>query len=192
MHIPTHILSGWCVAGLVPGLTARDRLLCMVAATAPDLDGLGILFGREAYWDYHHVLGHSLAFAVVAAAVLAAFSVRKWAGFAVYLALAHLHFLMDYWGSGPGWGIAYGWPFLKPPAGVWMNPAPWEFDGWQNKAAAAAFLIWTLLIVRLYRRTPLEWPMPGLDRHIAQILFKSEVAASRTIAPSSGQPDERA
>ena len=49
MHLPTHVLSGWAVATLVPGLTPRERALAMVAATAPDLDGLALLAGREAF-----------------------------------------------------------------------------------------------------------------------------------------------
>jgi hypothetical protein len=59
MHVPTHIMSGWCLANVVPGLTARERLFCMIAATAADLDGLSILFGQNAYWDYHHVVCHN-------------------------------------------------------------------------------------------------------------------------------------
>src|SRR5437016_3393863 len=39
MHIQTHIMSGWCAASLFP-LTARQRLACMIAASAADLDGL--------------------------------------------------------------------------------------------------------------------------------------------------------
>ncbi|HSU65852.1 MAG TPA: hypothetical protein VLJ39_03175 [Tepidisphaeraceae bacterium] len=50
MHIPTHIMSGWCMANLVR-LTARERLFTMIAATAADLDGVSRVFGQEAYWD---------------------------------------------------------------------------------------------------------------------------------------------
>ena len=33
MHIPTHLMSGWCIASLFD-LTLRERLLCMLAASA--------------------------------------------------------------------------------------------------------------------------------------------------------------
>jgi len=52
-------MSGWCIANLLP-VTPRQRLGAMIAASAADLDGLGILFGQEAYWRYHHTLGHNL------------------------------------------------------------------------------------------------------------------------------------
>ena len=76
---------------MVKGFTARERLFCMLAASLADLDGLSIVAGQEAYWDYHHTLGHNLAFGVTLCAALAAFSTRRLLGFAVYLLLFHLH-----------------------------------------------------------------------------------------------------
>jgi hypothetical protein len=63
VHLQTHLMSGWCVGNLLP-LGARERLFCMIAAAASDLDGIGRVFGEEAYWRYHHVVGHNLAFAI--------------------------------------------------------------------------------------------------------------------------------
>ena len=104
MHIQTHILSGWCVANLLP-LTARERLFCMIAASAADLDGLGILVSQDLYWDYHHKLGHGIAFGLLISLTLASFSTRRVLAFCAYLALFHLHLVLDYFGSGPGWPI---------------------------------------------------------------------------------------
>ncbi len=55
MHVQTHVMSGWCAGSLFP-LTAGQRLLCMIAATLPDLDGLGILFGRGVSVGISHFL----------------------------------------------------------------------------------------------------------------------------------------
>jgi len=159
MHIPTHLMSGWCAANLF-SLTARERAFCMAAATLADLDGLSRLFGQEAYWDYHHVVCHNLAFAVLMSVVLAAFSVQRAAGFIIYLALAHLHLVLDYYGSGPGWPIRYGWPFAD---WTWINPWGWEFSSWQNRVVAGVFLLWTLVIAVVRRRTPVELLTPELD-----------------------------
>src|SRR5204863_8687311 len=112
MHVQTHLMSGWCVGNLL-SLGPRERLFCIIAATASDIDGVGRVLGEKLYWDYHHVVGHNVAFAVVLAATLAAFSKRRVPTFAACLALVHLHLLMDYFGSGPGWGIPYFWPFDK-------------------------------------------------------------------------------
>ncbi len=90
MHVPTHLMSGWCVGNLCP-LTARERVFCMAAASLPDLEGVTYLLGQNAYWDYHHVLCHNLTFALLAAAALAVSYTRRPLAFVVYLFLAHLH-----------------------------------------------------------------------------------------------------
>jgi hypothetical protein len=168
LHVPTHILSGWAVGNLLPPLGPRERLLCMIAATAPDVDGLGILFGERAYWNYHHILGHNLLFTSVMAAVLAAVSScgKRVLGFIAYAALGHLHLVMDYFGSGPGWHICYWWPFRREHGSCWMNPNAWPFDGWQNQVAGLAMIGVTVLIGAIARRTPLELLMPSLDRKL--------------------------
>ena len=66
MHIPTHLMSGWCVGAALP-LTARERVACMMAATLPDVDGVSLAFGREAYERWHHVIGHNVLAGVVIA-----------------------------------------------------------------------------------------------------------------------------
>ncbi len=165
MHVQTHILSGWC-AGNLFRFTPRERLCCMIAAGAPDLDGLGIVFGEEAYWDYHHVVGHNLLAALLIAAVLAAFSSRKVVAFGVYVALVHLHLLMDLYGSGPGWGIPYLWPFA---GHVTHARHGWAFYSWQNISAAGVMVAWTLAIVATRGRTPLEAIMPALDRQLVAL-----------------------
>jgi hypothetical protein len=166
MHLPTHILSGWCAASLFR-LTPRERLFCMIAATGADLDGVSLLFGREAYWNWHHVGGHNIFFAVAMSLLLAAFSSRKLMCFALYFTLAHLHLLMDYYGSGIGWPILYLWP-----ASHWQlkNPMPWEFLSWQNMLALAALLTWTILIAVRQRHTPFEVIAPDVDRRILRWL----------------------
>jgi hypothetical protein len=138
----------------------------MIAATVPDLDGLGIVLGRHYYERYHHVLGHNLTFALITTFALTAFSRRRILGCLAYFGLFHLHLLMDYYGSGPGWGISYWWPWRHGAGYWWINPHPWEFYSWQNITAAYALLGWTLAIAYFRRRTPLEALMPELDRKL--------------------------
>jgi hypothetical protein len=140
----------------------------MIAATAADLDGVGIVVSQEAYWDYHHKLGHNVFAALLIAGVLTSFSMtRKPRAFVTYLALAHLHLILDYFGSGPGWAIDYLWP-----AWDWkiVNPHAWGFASWQNYAAFAGLLAWTVLIAARYRRTPIELLAPRLDRLAVRLL----------------------
>jgi hypothetical protein len=179
LHIQTHVLSGWCVANCFP-LTPRERVFAMLAASLADFDGLGIVFGERFYHDYHHVLGHNLAFAAVLSLGLAAASTRRVLAFFLYLGLAHLHLLLDYYGSGPGWPICYWWPVWHGRDQCWMNPDAWPFYSWQNISAAFALLGWTVGIAVVARRTPLEAIMPELDRKLVGGRFPdSKPAAAR-------------
>lgn len=142
----------------------------MLAATLADVDGLGILVSEELYWQLHHALGHCLLFGVAVLTVLAAFSKHRVLAFVVYLALFHLHLMLDYFGSGPHWPLHYFWPFSR-----WAieNPNAWPFFSWQNLSAFGALFIWTIVILRFQRRSPLEWPMPRLDAKLVAILSPS-------------------
>jgi hypothetical protein len=166
MHLQTHIMSGWCVGNVLP-LNPRERLFCMMAAALADVDGISYVFGQETYWKYHHALGHNVTLGVLLAATMTAFSKRRLLVFPLYLALFHLHLVMDYYGSGPGWPLYYLWPWSQ-----WkvVNHTTWEFYSWQNIGTAAALLVWTIAIAWRCRRTPLEVFMPGLDRQLVALL----------------------
>jgi hypothetical protein len=166
VHLPTHILSGWCAANLLK-LTPRQRGFCILAATLPDLDGLSILAGWDAFYTWHHHLTHGLPFAILLAGILTAFSTRPVLSFLLYLALVHLHLLMDSFGSGIGWTITYLWPFSDMQLD---NPWSWEFSTWRNQLAGLLFIAWTVGIAVIRRRTPLEVPMPNLDRQLVDWL----------------------
>jgi hypothetical protein len=168
----THVLAGWCIGNLFP-LTPRERLLAMAASELPDIDGLGLLVSADTYRHYHHLLAHNLTFAVVATIVLATVGRSSVRAALLYFALLHLHFLMDLFGSGPGWGIAYGWPWT--PTRVFSSHA-WSFGGWQNWTALALLTLWTLAIALIRHRTPCELAAPRLDRlslHCLARIFRS-------------------
>jgi hypothetical protein len=170
VHIPTHILSGWCLANYLP-LSPRERLFAMVAATIADIDGVTLIAGQDMYWRTHHVLAHNLPFALIVATVLTVFSSHRLLAFLLYLALFHLHLLMDYWGSGPLWPIYYLYPFSD---FKWVNPDSWNLFSWQNTAIAGLMLAWTVLIARRQGRTPLELIAPRLDRLLVVRGYKGE------------------
>ena len=165
MHVQTHILAGWCVANGLP-CTPRQRLAAMVASAAPDVDGVSILFGQNAYWTFHHTFGHNLWFALVTAAGLAAWARPAVGTFVLCVAMVHLHLYMDYWGSGPDWHIHYLWPRTNP---TWRNPSAWPFFSWQNLTAFGLTLAWTVGIAVRAGRTPLEVIMPKLDRELTAV-----------------------
>ncbi len=138
----------------------------MISAAVADLDGLGIFVpgdrGQELYWDFHHKVGHNLAFGTLVAIGLSGWCrTRAVLTFIACLALFHLHLFLDYWGSGRDWDIHYLWPSTRL---ILRNPAGWELYSWQNMVTFAVLLLWTIQIAWVKRRTPLELLMPKLDR----------------------------
>jgi hypothetical protein len=168
MHIPTHILSGWVIGNAVP-LRPRERLMCMLAASLADIDGLGIIFGDDLYQRWHHVACHGIVFGFILSIILTSFStgksLRRVGLFSLYLVLFHLHLLMDYYGSGPGWPIVYLYPLSD-----WriVNWNAWELSSWQNIVTAYALLAVTVGVAIRCKRTPLEVLMPSLDAKLVR------------------------
>jgi hypothetical protein len=58
MHPSSHLIVSWLVGQHLA--ERRDRLLVAYAGAAPDLDGLSLLAGVDAYGQWHHVLTHGL------------------------------------------------------------------------------------------------------------------------------------
>ena len=175
MHLPTHVLSGWVVASLVPRLTPRERALAMAAATAPDLDGLAILAGRDAFETYHHIVGHNLFVGLLVTALVAAWSTHRRTMAILAFGLFHLHLVMDSFGSGRDWGIAYLWPLVPR---EWVNPWRWDFFSWQNLVAAYGLVLVTIVIAARQGRTPLETIAPSLDRQLVTLARRLPGAAA--------------
>ena len=80
------------------------------AGIAPDLDGLSVLLGGNAYGRYHHLLTHGYPAAIAVTVLCAALAKSRAVVAALALASFHLHLLCDLAGSGPGWPIYYFWP----------------------------------------------------------------------------------
>jgi hypothetical protein len=186
MHIPSHIMSGWCVGASLP-LTARERLACMLTASLADLDGISLLWGWEVYARWHHVLGHNVfsGLALAAACARLAAPGRRLRLAALGFALFHLHLVMDYYGSGPGWTIHYLWPVADL---HWMNPDAWPFGGWQSYAWMLALLVWSVTVAVIKRCTPFELLTPGLESDWRRLLSRRSVSAVATAADRDPEP----
>ncbi|MBU8896429.1 hypothetical protein DRW03_11400 [Corallococcus sp. H22C18031201] len=131
----------------------RDRVLVTCAGLAPDLDGLSLLGGGEAYTRYHHVLFHGYAGALLTTAVCVALARQR--GRVAWLALAafHLHLLCDLAGSGPGWPILYAWPTSHV---EWFWTGQWDLASWQNTLIGAVATVACLVCAVPLRRTAVE------------------------------------
>jgi len=138
----------------------------MAISCVPDIDGLSILGGQDAYQHYHHLLAHGLLFGIVATAVSVRMTNSRIRIGVLYFLLFHLHLLCDFFGSGPGWGIAYFWPFS---ARYFTCTSAWEYQSPQNFAILGILVLWSLGIAIRVRRTPLEFIAPRFDEWLLKI-----------------------
>jgi hypothetical protein len=124
----------------------------------PDVDGLTVLWGTDAFGRWHHVLTHGLLAAVVTALVV--FGVARERRLSALLAVAafHLHLALDLAGSGAGWTISYLYPFSTRELSVGWG---WELASWQNVAATVVFITWSLRCAVTSNRSFVEAWMPA-------------------------------
>jgi hypothetical protein len=122
-----HAELSWLVGARLS--SRRDRVLVTLAGVMPDLDGLTLLAGEEAYARYHHVVTHGLPSALLFAAVLGVLGDRKGLVAALAFVTFHLHLVCDLAGSGPGWPIWYLWPVSSHET---MWDGQWNLASWQN------------------------------------------------------------
>lgn len=131
----------------------RDRWLVTLAGVLPDVDGLTLLAGEEAYGKWHHVLTHGVVAALATSFLLAAFAKRRAAVFALSLGAFHLHLLCDLAGSGPGWPITYLYPFSHAEL---MWDGQWNLASWQNSVIGLTATLTVLACALPFGRTIVE------------------------------------
>lgn len=147
----------------------RDRLLVTVAGVIPDLDGLTLLAGQEAYGKWHHVVTHGALSAVLLSGLLCLFAEKKRAVFLLGLAAFHLHLLCDLAGSGPGWPISYLWPFSPR---EWFWSGQWNLASWQNSVIGMSATVAVLACALPLGRTMVELFSVKADAQVVAALRK--------------------
>ena len=155
MHLQTHLVLSW-----ITGFRLRewrDRALVTASGLAPDLDGLSVLAGLEAYGRWHHVLTHNLAAAIACATVAAALGRERAKVAALSLLAFHLHLLCDFFGSGLEWGLAYFYPLDRH---EYFSPYGWPLPSWQNVVVTGGALLLCGYIAVRHGRTFLEVCLP--------------------------------
>ena len=178
MNPITHGLLSWLVAEAAP-LDRRGRLCVTLAGLLPDADGFGLPFelltrhgDHPLLWwsEYHHVLGHGLAWALVVAGAAWAWTRRRLVA-ALAFATFHLHLLCDLVGArgpdGGQWPIRYWWPLSD--AG-WVWSGQWALNAWPNIAMTAGALIASLALAVRRGHSPLELVSSRADAGLVAIL----------------------
>lgn len=137
----------------------RDRILVTLAGVAPDLDGLSLLAGQEAYADWHHVVFHGWLGALVTTAACVAAAKERAKVAVLALVAFHLHLLCDLAGSGDrglggsGWPLYYWWPVNRR---TWFWEGQWDLASWQNTLIGLAATLAVLGAALVWRRTFVE------------------------------------
>lgn len=194
MHLQSHLAAAWIVGSALEH--RRDRRLVAWAGVVPDLDGLAVLGGVDAFGRWHHVLTHGLLAAVVTAGVVLALAApasdqvrpAPWADPSrrrtALLAFAafHLHLALDLLGSGAGWRIAYLHPFSSGDIGIAWG---WALASWQNVLATMAFIGWSLRTAVTARRSFVEaWMPAAVDAAFCALVRRTWAR----ITPAGGTP----
>lgn len=154
----------------------RDRLLVTLAGVLPDLDGLSLIFGVEAYSRFHHVLTHGYPAAITTAVVCAGFAKQKGAVALRALLAFHLHLVCDLVGSGPGWPLHYFWPTSDH---AWFWEGQWDLASWQNSVIGLLTTLTVLSCALWLRRTMLELISPRWDTLVVATLRRRFLGAER-------------
>lgn len=171
MNPVVHAELGWLSAQSLR--TRRDRVLVTLAGVAPDLDGLSLLAGQEAYATWHHVLTHGLLAALGICGGLASLGVERWRTFLLCLAAFHLHLLCDLAGSGDfalggsGWPLLYAWPFSRAELS-WSGQ--WDLVSWQNTLVGLAATVACLVVSLAKGRTAVELFSARADAAVVETL----------------------
>jgi inner membrane protein len=167
MSPATHLFLGWLTAHTTE-LDRRERMLVTLSGILPDLDGLVIIgdyaMGNshsqlELWSKYHHVLGHNITVAVLAAGISSLIAKKKKAVTALLVFISfHLHLLGDLIGSrGPDgyqWPIPYLLPFSNTWQWTWQGQ--WTLNAWPNFLITAVSLALILYLAWEKGRSPLE------------------------------------
>ncbi len=142
-----------------------------LAGVAPDVDGLSLLAGQEAYARWHHVLSHGLPAALLLCGLLAWRAEDKRGTFLLGLLAFHLHLVCDLAGSGDfalggsGWPVLYLWP-LDHVELSWSGQ--WDLVSWQNTLIGLLATLACLLAALRWNRTPVELFSPTADAAVVR------------------------
>jgi hypothetical protein len=146
-----HLELSWLCAQ--PLARRRDRILVSVAGVLPDLDGLTLLGGLDAYGRWHHRLTHGYPAAIATGVLCAVLSEDRVRTTLLGLFTFHLHLFCDLLGSGPGWPLWYFWPTSQI---EWFWAGQWDLGSWQNALIGMVATALCLAGALWWRRTVVE------------------------------------
>jgi hypothetical protein len=158
-----HLQYGWWFAHWGE-FGRRERAAIALAGAGPDLDGLSLLAGGDAFHRYHHILFHNIG-ATLGVCVLA--GILFWRKPMVWLLVTFafgVHVVEDY--ITVGWDQLPWQPFSASVVNLSHRLPNWMVQGLFQVVAMVFIFGMTVWIYARHQRTPLEIISPALDRLI--------------------------
>jgi hypothetical protein len=158
-----HLQYGWWFAHWGK-FGRRERAIIALAGAGPDLDGLSLLAGGDAFLKYHHILFHNVG-AVAGAVVIAGVLLwRKPLAFLLTVFAFAMHIVEDY--ITVGWNQHPWQPFSAATVNLSDHLPNWVVQGAFQYTAMAFIVGMSVWIYIRHKRTPLEILSPSLDHLI--------------------------
>jgi len=158
-----HLQYGWWFAHWGE-FSRAERAAIALAGAGPDLDGLSLLAGEDAFHRYHHILFHNVG-ATLGALVLA--GLLFWRKPKVWLLVVFafsMHVVEDF--VTVGWDQLPWQPFNASVINLSHHLPNWMVQGVFQVTAMVFILGMTVWIYVRHGRSPLEILSPALDRLI--------------------------
>ncbi len=158
-----HLQYGWWFAHWGE-FGRRERAIIALAGAGPDLDGLSLLAGGDAFLKYHHILFHNVGAVAGALVIAGALLWNKPKAWLLTVFAFGMHVVEDY--------ITVGWtqhpwmPLTFAPVNLADHLPNWVVQGAFQYSAMAFIVGMTVWIYTRHKRTPLEIISPALDRLI--------------------------
>jgi hypothetical protein len=158
-----HLQYGWWFAHW-GNFDRRERAVITLAGAGPDLDGLSLLAGGDAFHKYHHILFHNLGATFGALLITGILLWRRPRAWALAVFAFGTHVVEDY--VTVGWN-QYPWqPFSASAVNLADHLPNWAVQGAFQYTAMAFILAMTVWIYLRHKRSPIEIISPALDRLI--------------------------
>jgi len=158
-----HLQYGWWFAHW--GEFGRgERAAIALAGVGPDLDGLSLLAGGDAFHRYHHILFHNVGALLSVLVISTAFLWRRPRALLLVGFAYGMHVVEDF--VTVGWDQLPWQPFNASVVNLSHTLPNWMVQGVFQVTAMVFILGMTVWIYVRHHRTPLEIISPALDRLI--------------------------
>lgn len=158
-----HLQYGWWFAHWMQ-TSRRERVAIALAGAGPDLDGLSLLGGGDAYYRYHHILFHNIGTTLAVIPLAGIFFWRRPVVWFMVVFAFGMHVVEDYFTV--SWDLFPWQPFNAMVVNLSVHFQSWVVQGLFQTIAIVFILSMTIWIYIGYHRTPLEIISPAFDHLI--------------------------